>query len=121
MPKYKYEALRDASSQIRLLQLEASDDPTCWKATLTRHDLTTAPSFVALSYEWGEPDLVLDIRLNGSIFQIRHNLWTFLETLDAKIKRRTMRPDTLFWVDAVCTYSHRSRIKYLRKLRFTIL
>ena len=102
MPKYKYQALDNASAQIRLLRLELSDDPTCLKGTLSHHSLQSSPAFVALSYEWGNPDVDLDLQLNGRMIQIRHNLWAFLDVLVAKIRARQLSFQTLFWADSIC-------------------
>ena len=74
MPKFRYEALDDASKQIRLLQLKPSDDPVCLTASSTHYNLEPSLAFTALSYEWGEQEPLLDIRLNGRLLQIRRNL-----------------------------------------------
>ena len=104
MPKYRYKPLDDPAAQIRLLCLEPGDpdDLVCLKGTLSQHRLADRPAFVALSYEWGNPEPVVDFRLNGKLTQIRYNLWALLNNIVIKIEGRKIPRDTRFWVDAIC-------------------
>ena len=102
MSKHRYAALDDPSSQIRLLRLGTSNDPACLNAWSSHHSLEPGLAFIALSYEWGEQEPLLDLQLDGKVMHIRHNLWIFLELVIAKLKARETSADSLFWVDAVC-------------------
>lgn len=104
MPKYKYKPLKDPASQIRLLHLWPGDpdDPVCLKGTLSQHNLADRPAYVALTYEWGDLDPVVDFRLDGALIQIRYNLWTLLDTILLKVAGRKIPDDTCFWIDALC-------------------
>ncbi|KAE9368436.1 HET-domain-containing protein [Stipitochalara longipes BDJ] len=60
-------------------------------------DLRSAHSYEALSYEWGSPSSKKHtIRLNGSLFSVRENLWRALYNL------RDSREPRTFWIDALC-------------------
>ena len=50
----------------------------------------------AVSYVWGPPSPAQQIRINGSRFRVRQNLFDFL----FEMKKR--KGDELFWVDALC-------------------
>ncbi|KAI4941953.1 hypothetical protein J4E91_010503 [Alternaria rosae] len=96
----------DCTSQIRLLQLtiDVSGQPQ-WtvaapisvSANTSRH----ATNFAALSYEWGESDDLLPLRIDGQTLRIRSNLMHFLSTLPVlRAKKKTL--PTLFWIDSIC-------------------
>jgi len=105
-----YEALR--ASQIRLLQIHRSDDKTGGQVscTLASHDLSTAPSFVALSYTWGLPHRDIHklrknpssfkhgISCNGNAAHIGENLYDFLAHC---AQNRDHDPNRLYWADAL--------------------
>lgn len=52
--------------------------------------------YVALSYTWGDADLVKEILLDGELFHVRENLWDFLNRA-----RQTCLMEYL-WIDALC-------------------
>lgn len=50
----------------------------------------------ALSYNWGPPEPHRVIELNGKSFEIRDNLWRFLDRLSISGR------DGWHWADAIC-------------------
>jgi hypothetical protein len=101
-----------AEGQIRLLSLRGgsgSDEVDC---DLLIASLDDQVDYEALSYAWGDASDTRPIRLCGQPFHVTVNLESALRNL-----RQTDRPSIL-WVDALCTYSNRSRIKHRRNLRF---
>jgi hypothetical protein len=57
------------------------------------------PPYVCLSYTWGDPIDERAIEINGKIFKIRENLWTFLHMARKKFN------DIHLWIDALCKSS----------------
>lgn len=92
---YSYEPLDTTKQQIRLLKLaQNSSGPI--SCTVNTFDLNDAPPYSALSYTWGHPMEVFEIFLNGQTFQVRNNLFRFLETF------RREREHTYLWIDQIC-------------------
>lgn len=73
--------------------------------------LASAPNFVALSYVWGPEADKVPFILGGAEVQITNNLAIALRHLQHDTQQ------TLLWIDALCSYSHRTRIKHLRNPR----
>ena len=73
------------------------------------------PACSALSYVWGHPERVCDIVINGKMAKITKSVADALQSI-----RKTTRIRAV-WADAICTYSDRTAIKYLRILRFTMV
>lgn len=99
MAAYQHERLDDARDQIRLIRLlpdlHAKIAIRCEIAT---YDLSDAPSYQALSYEWGDPEPLRELRVNScQPFYIRQNLWLFLDTL-----RKSEKNSALLWIDQIC-------------------
>ena len=91
-----YQDLDPTKSQIRLLsvnQAEESNDIAC---TLQTFDVSSAPSYQALSYAWGSPDRKHGIRINGSEIRISENLFEFLQVYRKRDDRG------LIWIDQLC-------------------
>ena len=63
-----------------------------------------SPPYIALSYEWGEPDPDLDtiISVNGSNVNIGFSLQSFLCTVRRKYRRQTTETSPWYWADALC-------------------
>ncbi|KAI9695745.1 MAG: hypothetical protein M1820_008417 [Bogoriella megaspora] len=69
-------------------------------------------SYRCLSYAWGSPGQTQSVLINGKPFNIRLNLWIFLNTVrqrKAKIERENRgisdnaaEAEDLFWIDALC-------------------
>lgn len=106
--------------------------PLC--ISLERHSLRGGQlSYVALSYVWGDTSNLVPILCNGNSIAITPNLHSALLRLrDALTDQgrplgRIATFDELgsdvcpIWIDSLCSYSHRTRIKPLRNLRYLIL
>lgn len=96
---YVYEKIT-TSQGFRLFTLRPglSGEDVC--GTLADHNLGARSSYVALSYMWGSLDSSTTIQIDGSIFQVRRNLFDALHAL-----RRADQELTL-WVDAICINQH---------------
>jgi hypothetical protein len=107
-----------AGSHFRLLELQggSNEDPIACRLRVEgipdESTPSTGPRYEALSYAWGSPNPTHQIIINGWPYTIRQNLWSFL-----KHKRNPTTHSTL-WIDALCTYSHRTTMNYFEYLRF---
>jgi Heterokaryon incompatibility protein (HET) len=79
------------------------------------------PQYSALSYTWGHPllddfkdDFADAIICNGQRIPVGFNLH---EALQYFFVHSSVAPE-LLWVDAICIYSHRTRIKCCRNMSF---
>jgi hypothetical protein len=96
---FNYIALDQPKDEIRVVCLHPgpmrTESPiTCDLITV---DLETAPSYEALSYEWGSSSSKKHtIRLNERLFSVRENLWRALYNL------RDAREPRSLWIDALC-------------------
>ena len=108
-----YTALHEDGSEIRLVRLlpgKGSDPIRCWLDGV-RLNKEHTPRYKALSYTWGAPGATRVIELSGTDLTITENLWQALYHL------RSRDYEQSFWIDAVCMYSHQTRIKSRRNLR----
>ena len=90
---------RGASSNIRLLELQpcdAQDTSGTTGCTLCVTQLGDSPTYMAVSYMWGDARITNTILVNGQTFSVRRNLWNLLEQL-----RRDGHQCRL-WIDAIC-------------------
>jgi hypothetical protein len=92
-----YSPLAD-SNEIRLIDLqprrpgELINDIKC----TTRHvKLSEKPQYKALSYTWGSKNY-RNIKINGTVFAVRQNLFGALHALRLEQDTRTL------WIDAIC-------------------
>ena len=78
--------------------------------------LTSDLDFDALSYAWGNSVDAYPVELKGKVIRLGRNLSIAL------LRLRSYYGDTRrwIWIDAVCIYSHRSAMKDLGIMRFTI-
>jgi hypothetical protein len=68
--------------------------------------------FNALSYTWGDESQERLIIIDGKGFLVTENL-------QLALWRLRLRSQSIFlWIDAICLYSDRSRMKHCRNLRF---
>jgi hypothetical protein len=94
------------STNIRVIEiLDSPAGNTPWADSLIfcqfhTISLDDPPPYTALSYTWGSPDDTRMIELDGQSFEIRRNLWDFLNEARA---RGGKRPDRL-WIDAICIH-----------------
>jgi Heterokaryon incompatibility protein (HET) len=90
-----YSTLQDVN-EIRLLHLHPGrlSDPIICR--LEHVNFFHKPQYEALSYMWGSEDSPSQIELNGTILDVRNNLWQALSHLCLPIRTR------LLWIDALC-------------------
>src|SRR5438034_287893 len=98
-PHFKYAQLKDPTRQVRLLQLQSQKKDGLLQFTLSAVDLSSAPPYTALSYEWGPPGDTKTILVNGIAFVVQQNLHAFLQHVSAH--HANQLPINL-WIDAVC-------------------
>jgi hypothetical protein len=89
---YTYQPLDSKKHQIRLLELCAMSASAA-HYRLATFDYEIAPSYVALSYTWGDPDHNVFVIIDGKKFEIQQGLARFL---------RTYRERTYLWIDQMC-------------------
>lgn len=94
---FKHEPLPDASTYIRLLEIisvkKRRDIPVHCKLTTWRK--ATVPKYTAISYTWGDRNLVAVILVNGKRMEVRRNCEDVLRH-PCRIK------GGFFWIDALC-------------------
>lgn len=88
--------LIDSSKQIRLATLHPGSNDEPIFCTLETHDLDDAPSYMGVSYCWGDQNDNAVIKLQGNDWQVPTNLYTALKRI-----RREDEP-RLLWIDAIC-------------------
>ncbi|KAI4660166.1 uncharacterized protein J4E79_005971 [Alternaria viburni] len=106
---YVYEALATDRPRIRLITVwqgvrrasypyppTDSDEIRC---TIDTFEVDKAPSYIALSYTWGDPIPLHTIRLNGKHFSIRENLFDFLKAFGASDIGQQKH---YLWIDQLC-------------------
>jgi Heterokaryon incompatibility protein (HET) len=111
-PLFQHQPLDPQRTQIRLLRLSDSDTNTI-NITLGNFDLEECPPYIALSYMWGPPKPIREISIDGRPFNIRENLWHFLDSV-RKVRKRVyvatvptrfvdveVRQHYL-WIDQIC-------------------
>ncbi|KAK5944307.1 hypothetical protein PMZ80_003588 [Knufia obscura] len=82
--------------QIRLLKVNPTLTNNRITCNLTTVPLHTAKSkYVVLSYRWGTTPATQPILLNGHLFLLRHNLWSFLDVIREQ-------EGMMLWIDALC-------------------
>lgn len=94
---YTLTPLNIHTSSFRLVSLQPSGPSDLLKCNLQTHPLPpSCPTYIALSYRWGDDQPHDAIELNGLHFPVGHSLWTFLNQM------RQHGMFTLFWIDALC-------------------
>lgn len=104
MDTFEYEPFTDVAGQIRLLRFDRVDEPgTRLSITLETFEISTSPSFTALSYVAGSSSQDETIECNGKQASITKNANTALCTLRSWL--RTYRDEYLrvswIWIDAI--------------------
>jgi hypothetical protein len=106
MESFVYEPLDLTRNQIRLLRIEYAGD-TSINCLVESFDQEQCPAYEALSYVWGSVVPVHSIKVNGKPFQIRSNLFHFLQHA-AQHSIVSIRTDTdvyrpiYLWIDQLC-------------------
>ncbi|KAI8659127.1 HET domain-containing protein [Fusarium sp. Ph1] len=95
-----YKPLDRVTSEIRVVRIPPKDDDSLWLDTVCLDD---NPTFVALSYVWGDPNITEAISLDNQPFQVTKNLAAALKHIRGNCKSEQFpnRVQSL-WVDAVC-------------------
>ena len=84
------------SRSIRLLRLVDNPNPDFIDCELDSFSFTSCPSYIALSYRWGDPTPTKQIRVNRHVVVVRENLWHFLHC------RNNDKSPNYYWIDAIC-------------------
>lgn len=105
MSAYQHDLLDNARDQIWLIRLlpdlYAKRAIQCEVATF---ELSEAPKYQAVSYEWGDPEPLRELRVGRlQLLYIRQNLWLFLDIL-----RKRKENNSLLWIDQICIDQERS-------------
>ena len=91
-----YSPLSESSDEIRVLTVEKADDESVpVRCKLDHMSLNEYPSYRALSYCWGDPNVTRPIHVNGHEVQATTNLHEALQELRRHGHIR-------LWVDALC-------------------
>lgn len=109
-----YESLAESEFDFRILHLQPSPDfDAPLLGSLTRHNLSTPPTYECLSYVWGAPQFTKTININDEEVHITPNLETILRYL-----RLPSQPRQL-WVDAICINQgdHQERSSQVQRMR----
>lgn len=88
-----YEQL-DGEGQIRLLKISQELTEGRIDCQLVTADLRSC-QYVVLSYRWGTAPVTHEILLNGHTFNVRPNLWEFLDVI-------RKQEGVALWIDALC-------------------
>ena len=134
-PRLKgYRPLNRAAKEIRLLRLHPSGNDSMIRFDLAHHSLSQhqrhhGVEYYSLSYVWGEATSMEIVEVNNERVEVRSTLWRFLSSLrdilqdvsdvGFPFKSLNGKPvDRIFlWIDFLCIYPDRSRIKHCRNLR----
>jgi hypothetical protein len=119
MQPFRHTRLNHKKNEIRLIQITYDDQPGL-ACHLETFELDKCPEFVALSYEWGPPEVSESIIIDGMSLFIRINLWHCLKAIRAGLRsiehvfaaiptsRATGqdRKAMYIWCDQVCIDQH---------------
>lgn len=88
-----YDTVPADSSSIRVLRLPGK--AKSFELDLYAAPLAELPSFIALSYTWGDPSVDSSITVNGEKLLITQSLYQTLRAIQ-------QNHETLWWVDQIC-------------------
>ena len=95
--QFKHTPLADPAHQFRVVKITSSSDKNTIRCRLSLTSIQNADgSYYALSYLWGPEQPTFDVQIDGKAFQVRENLWHFLE------RAQTRFPNVPFFIDAIC-------------------
>ncbi|RSL94584.1 hypothetical protein CDV31_014255 [Fusarium ambrosium] len=89
-----YSPLEDGEFRVLVLEPGAKNDDLSCKLCICRH--SDKVFYRALSYAWGDPTKVEQVRCNGQMIGIGSNLYLAL------IHLRHTRYERIIWIDALC-------------------
>lgn len=95
-----YQELDASKNQIRLMTLEGSSSPDTLntRCRLSVVSLYDDPTYIALSYAWGDPNITEDISVNDIPLPVTTNLMAALR----RLYERYSDKQVAFWIDAIC-------------------
>lgn len=97
-PNYRHGSLPDPRTYIRLLRIcsidEARDVPV--HCQLQAWSVDAAPDYTAISYTWGDPDLLEFIFVDDKKMEVRQNCGYVLR------QAWQLKGSCYIWVDAIC-------------------
>jgi hypothetical protein len=107
-----YQQLDKKSAEIRLIDIEPSDDfESAIRCQLQKASLTNNPEYIALSYVWGDPKITREITVNDETFHVTANLdlalrqirsnWEHIARESSFTNRQNSGYGPL-WIDAIC-------------------
>jgi hypothetical protein len=92
-----YQCLAEDTREIRLLKLLPNEDFNAKvECLIYKVSLQSGPSYVALSYAWGDPEIKASILVNGTELMVTTNLESGLRQI------RQSCNESSFWIDAIC-------------------
>ncbi|KAI5859407.1 heterokaryon incompatibility protein-domain-containing protein [Durotheca rogersii] len=94
--KYRHFPLDHTRRDIRLLHLLPGQLSNPISCRLSHNHLDENPTYVALSYVWGDRDNLQPITLESVGFSVTLNLYTALQYL------RKTDTERILWIDAIC-------------------
>ena len=101
-----YRGLSDPRS-IRLVWLQPDIDYASLSCRIEHFSLDEHPEYFALFYCWGDAADTRPISCNGGCLEVTTNLQAALYAF------RERRKGRWFWIDVICIYFDRSRIKFM--------
>ncbi|KAJ0108675.1 hypothetical protein J7T55_015109 [Diaporthe amygdali] len=94
---FKHKQLPDARTYIRLLEINSVDQTRdiSVHCKLTTWLKAAAPAYTAISYTWGDPNLLATILINGKRMKVRRNC-------EDVLRQPCRNKNGYFWIDAIC-------------------
>lgn len=94
---YEHLGFSRATSQIRLLELQAGPEDSAIHCGLAIHEIDSAPAYHAISYTWGPVFPQREILVNGLTMTVREACYYALRQA-----RLHSDKSLLVWVDSIC-------------------
>lgn len=91
---FVHTSLSDPRNQIRLLRSTGGEDGLHFEMAAT--ELKTCPAYLAISYTWGNPRDLRNIRVNGATMTVRQNCYEALSQV------LLHEGSTYIWIDSIC-------------------
>jgi hypothetical protein len=96
-PHLLYQPLRSENREIRLLRINSSQpDVFDIHCSLENVSLNAMPTYEALSYEWGLPDV------NDHCSRVLLNSHVVPTTPNLRLALNRLPPERCYWIDALC-------------------
>ncbi|KAK1978874.1 heterokaryon incompatibility protein-domain-containing protein [Colletotrichum cereale] len=94
---FDYVHLEPELQQIRLLRLgPPGEQGIIRQFHLETFSLDDVPSYLCLSYVWGDPERFIGVNCNGQMISVTQNLFHALQTCFNR------HPDSWLWADGIC-------------------